>query len=347
MIGTGLGLLAGGGELLVRGSAQLAARFGISSLVIGLTVVAFGTSAPELAVSLLSVSADAPDLAVGNVIGSNIFNILFILGSSALIVPLVVSRRIIWVEVPLVIAVSVLTWWFASDGQVQRRDGALLVAFLFAYTVWLLRSTSGEPASDAAPSDSPRALVSTAAVAAGLALLLLGAHWLVRGAVSLATAAGVDDAVIGLTIVAAGTSLPEVAASLVAAARGYRDMAVGNILGSNIFNLTLILGITAVTAGGLPVPAGLVTFDLVVMVAVAVACLPILMTGHRIARWEGAVFVAYYFAYTAYLVMDALDHERLPHLRDALVFFFLPLTAVTLAVLGARALWVREGQELS
>jgi cation:H+ antiporter len=342
-IGAGLALLAAGGELLVRGSAQLAARFGISPLVIGLTVVAFGTSAPELAVALQSVTADAPDLAVGNVVGSNIFNVLFILGASALIVPLVVSQRIIWVEVPLVIGVSVLTWWLASDGHVQPLDGAVLLALVAVYTVWLLRTTPRD-APSAAGDARPGVLASTARVAAGLVLLVVGARWLVAGAVSLATAAGVDDAVIGLTIVAAGTSLPEVAASFVAAARGQREMAVGNVLGSNIFNLTVILGITAVTAGGLPVPAGLVTFDLIVMVAVAVACLPIVMTGHRIARWEGALFVAYYMAYLAYLVMDAVDHERLPHLRDALVFFLLPLTAVTLLVLAARTL--ARAQEL-
>lgn len=341
-IGAGLALLAAGGELLVRGSAQLAARFGISSLVIGLTVVAFGTSAPELAVSLQSVSAGAPDLAVGNVIGSNIFNVLFILGVSALIVPLVVSRRVIRVEVPLVIAVSLVAWWLLSDGQVQPRDGAVLLGLVVAYTAWLLRTTSREPSSGAATGEpAPRVLASAAIVAGGLALLLVGARWLVAGAVSLATAVGVDDAVIGLTIVAAGTSLPEVAASLVAAVRGHREMAVGNVLGSNIFNLTVILGITAVTAGGLPVPAGVLTFDVVVMVAVAVACLPIVMTGHRIARWEGALFLAYYLAYTTYLAMDAVAHERLPHLRDALVLFALPLTAVTLVVLAARALWLR------
>jgi cation:H+ antiporter len=341
-IGAGLALLAGGGELLVRGSAQLAARFGISSLVIGLTVVAFGTSAPELAVSIQSVTAGAPDLALGNVIGSNIFNVLFILGASAVIVPLVVSRRVIWVEVPLVIAISLMAWWLLSDGQLQRRDGVLLFAVVAAYIGWLLRSASREASPDGnRAGHGPGVLASCATAAGGLALLLFGARWLVSGAVSLAGAAGVDDAVIGLTIVAAGTSLPEVAASLVAAARGHRDIAVGNVLGSNIFNLTVILGITAVTAGGVPVPAGVLTFDVVVMVAVAVACLPILVTGHRIARWEGTLFLAYYAAYTAYLVMDAVAHERLPHLRDALVFFALPLTTVTLLVLAARALWLR------
>ena len=340
-IGGGLALLGFGGEMLVRGSAQIAARFGVSSLVIGLTVVAFGTSAPELAVSVQSVSAGSPDLAIGNVVGSNIFNILFILGASAVIVPLLVSRRVVWVEVPLVIAVSIVTWWLARDGEVAVRDGMILLAVVFAYTVWLLRSTSREPQNAASGNRVPGVFASTTSVVAGLALLVVGARWLVSGAVTLATAIGVDDAVIGLTIVAAGTSLPEVAASLVAAARGHRDMAVGNVLGSNMFNLTIILGTTAVIADGVLVPTGVVTFDLVVMVAVAMACLPIFITGHRIARWEGALFLAYYAAYTGYLVMDAAGHERLPHLRDALVFFALPLTVVTVVVLAARGLWLR------
>lgn len=337
-IAAGLALLGAGGELLVRGSARLAERFGISPLVIGLTVVAFGTSAPELAVSIQSVYAAAPDLAVGNVVGSNIFNILFILGASAVMTPLLVSRRVVWVEVPLVIAISAFAWWLARDERLQRLDGAMLLVVIVVYTAWLLWTTSFESSVEPSRGPVPRALASTATAVTGLVLLVVGARWLVYGAVSLATGLGVDDAVIGLTIVAAGTSLPEVAASLVAAARGHRDMAVGNVLGSNIFNLTVILGITALTAGGVPVPPGLVTFDLIVMVAVAVACLPIVVTGHQIARWEGGLFLGYYGAYTAYLVMDAVGHDRLPHLRDALVFFALPLTAVTLVVLAARAL---------
>jgi cation:H+ antiporter len=178
------------------------------------------------------------------------------------------------------------------------------------------------------------------AAIAGLLFLLLGARWLVQGAVTLAMAWGISDSVIGLTIVAAGTSLPEVAASLVATLRGHRDMAVGNVLGSNIFNLTVILGVTAAWAGagGLSVPEGVVTFDVVIMVAAAVACLPIFITGHVIARWEGGIFVAYYGAYLSYLVLDAIEHETLPHFRDAMVFFAIPLTVVTLTVLATRTL---------
>ena len=340
-IAGGLILLAAGGELLVRGSAQIAARFGVSSLVIGLTIVAFGTSAPEVAVSLQSISSGASDLAVRNVLGSNIFNVLFILGASAVVVPLVVSRRVVWIEVPVAIGVSTLAWCSARDGRVASTEGWVLLLVVAAYLVWLLRTAI-------APSHQPdglqryakhQAISSGLTALVGLGLLVIGARWLVDGATSLALTLGISDAVIGLTVVAAGTSLPEVAASLVAAVRGHRDIAVGNILGSNIFNLTIVLGTATVVAGELHVPEGVVTFDLVIMVAVAVACLPIFVTGHTIARWEGALFLAYYAAYTGYLVRDATDHERLPHLRDAMAFFALPLTAVTLLVLAGRALW--------
>lgn len=341
----GLALLVAGGELLVRGSARLASLFGISSLVIGLTVVAFGTSAPELAVSLESVRAGAADLALGNVIGSNIFNILFILGASALLVPLTVSRRIVWVEVPIMIGVSALALGFASDGRLGVGDGLLLLVVVAAYTAWLLRTSAQEQ-----PDEGARPVTSfgirdvagpAVTVLVGLGLLALGARWLVDGSVALARAVGVSDVVIGLTVIAAGTSLPEVAASIIATLRGHRDMAIGNVLGSNIINLTVILGATTLAANGLEVAPGVVTFDLVVMVAVAVACLPIFFTGHTIARWEGGLFLAYYLTYMTYLVLDATEHEYVPHFGDAMVLFALPITAVTLLVLAAHAAFAR------
>jgi cation:H+ antiporter len=207
------------------------------------------------------------------------------------------------------------------------------------WSVWADAASEESSNADATPSGPA---VSTVTALAGLGLLVLGSRWFVEGAVGLAQSLGVSDVVIGLTVVAAGTSLPEVAASLVAAARGHRDMAVGNVLGSNIFNLTVILGTTAVAAGGLTVAPGVVSFDLIVMVAVAVACLPIFVTGHRIARWEGGLFLAYYIAYTTYIVLDATGHDQLPHFRDAMIFFALPLTAMTLLILATRSV-VRHG----
>jgi cation:H+ antiporter len=343
----GLGLLVLGAEWLVRGASRLAAALGISPLVIGLTVVAYGTSAPEMAVSVKSAWAGQPDLALGNVVGSNVFNVLFILGASALIAPLVVSSQLIRLDVPILVGLSFLTLVLAGDGSIGRLDGALLFAGAIAYTVFQIRQSRRESAAAGTPQEedpggkrSPLA-VNLAFVGAGLLLLVVGSRWLVAGAVAFAHALGVSELVVGLTVVAAGTSLPEVATSVLAALRGQRDIAVGNVVGSNIFNLLSVLGLSAlVSPGGLPAPAALLRFDLPVMVAVAVACLPIFASGAVIARWEGALFLFYYVAYTAYVVLEAQRHDALPAYSAVMQAFVLPLTAVTLAVVGWRA-WRR------
>lgn len=337
----GFGLLVGGAELLVRGASALALRLGISPLVIGLTVVALGTSAPELAVSLQAALAGKADLAVGNVVGSNIFNILFILGLSALITPLVVARQVVRVEVPLMVGASVLFLVLAIDGRVRPWEGALLGAGMAAYLLYTIfegrREAAGEPPAPAASGLLARLAIQLLLIGAGLGLLVLGARWLVQGAVAIAQFAGLSEAVIGLTIVAAGTSLPEVATSVVAALRGERDIAVGNAVGSNIANILLIAGVAAlVTPGGLSVAPAIVRFDLLVMLAVALACLPIFFTGHCIARWEGALFLCYYVAYTLYLVLDATGHDALPVFSAVMLEFVVPITVVTLVVLGVR-----------
>ncbi len=343
----GLGLLVLGAEWLVKGASRLAAALGISPLVIGLTVVAYGTSAPEMAVSVKSAWAGQPDLALGNVVGSNIFNVLFILGASAIITPLVVSSQLIRLDVPIMIGVSALTLLLAADGSVGRLDAALLFAGAVAYTVFQVLQSRKESAAireeygkEYGPKPASTA-VNVALVAAGLVLLVLGSRWLVNGAVAFAQALGVSELVIGLTIVAAGTSLPEVATSILATIRGERDIAVGNVVGSNIFNVVAVLGLSGLVApAGLPVSGALVTFDIPVMIAVAVACLPIFASGATIARWEGALFLLFYVAYTAYLVLAAQQHDALPAFSAVMQAFVLPLTAVTLAVVGWRA-WRR------
>ena len=340
----GLGLLVLGAEWLVRGASRLAAALGISPLVIGLTVVAFGTSAPEVAVSVKSAWAGQPDLALGNVVGSNIFNVLLILGASAVVTPLLVSSQLIRLDVPVMIGLSVLTLLLAGDGSIGRLDGAILFAGAVAYTAFQIRQSRKESAAirdEYAQEYGPRR-TSTAAnlsfIGAGLALLVLGSRWLVNGAVAFAQALGVSELVIGLTVVAAGTSLPEVATSILAAFRGERDIAVGNVVGSNIFNLLAVLGLAGLVApSGLPAPAALLRFDLPVMVAVAIACLPIFASGATIARWEGALFLFYFAAYTAYVVLAAQQHDALPAFSAPMEAFVLPLTAVTLAVVGWRA----------
>jgi cation:H+ antiporter len=343
----GFALLVAGAEALVRGASRLAAALGISPLVIGLTVVAYGTSSPEMAVSAIAAAEGTTDIALGNVVGSNIFNVLFILGLSAAIAPLVVSPELVRRDVPLMIGVSVLSLLLAFDGRIGRLDGAVLLAGIVSYTIVLIRQSRREnPAARAeyaagdgkGPMGLKAALANLAFLAAGLGLLVAGSHLLVDGATAIARSLGVSELVIGLTIVAAGTSLPEVATSVLASLRGQRDIAVGNIVGSNIYNLLAVLGLSALLApGGLPVSAAALGFDLPVMIAAALACLPIFFTGRLIARWEGLLFLGYYVAYTAYLLLAAAAHDALPQFNSTMLYFVMPLTAVTLLVVSLRA----------
>jgi len=345
----GLGGLIVGAELLVRGAARLAAAVGLSPLVIGLTVVAYGTSAPELAVSLQASLSGQADLSLGNVVGSNTFNVLFILGLSAMITPLVVSQQLVRLDIPIMIGVSLLLLLLARDGTLSRWEGAVLSAGAILYTVFCVRQSRKEPEAIQAeyaegvhvaqPAAKPSWMMQVALIAVGLALLVLGAHWLVVAAVNIATALGLSELVIGLTIVAVGTSLPEVVTSIVATLRGQRDIAVGNVVGSNIFNILAVLGVASlVVPHGIQVPAAALRFDIPVLIAVAVACLPIFFTGNVIARWEGALFFGYYLAYLLYMLLSATQHQALPLFSTIMMAFVLPLTAITLAVVGLRAL---------
>jgi cation:H+ antiporter len=341
----GLVLLVVGAEALVAGASRLAAAVGISPLVVGLTVVAFGTSAPELAVSLDAAWRGSADIAVGNVIGSNIFNVLLILGLSALAAPLVVHRRIVRIDTPLMLAVSLLVWWMASDGAIVRWEGALLFAGVIAYTalqVFVGRHEAGAEKSKDEQAQPATPLRNVLQVLIGLALLVGGARSLVAGATDIARALGLSELVIGLTIVAGGTSLPELATSVIAAVRGQRDIAVGNVVGSNIFNLLCVLGGAALASPGpIPISAQALAFDFPVMVAVALACLPVFFTGHRIARWEGLLFLGYYALYTTWLVLAARGSTAMPGIAAASTWFLFPLTAITLGVTSWRW-WRRE-----
>jgi cation:H+ antiporter len=337
----GLALLIFGAEVLVRGASRLATAIGISPLVVGLTVVAFGTSSPEIAVSLQSAFTGRPEIALGNAVGSNIFNVLLILGVSALIAPLVVSKQLVRLDVPIMMAASLLLFLLALDGRLGRLEGALLflgALFYLGFTVIKSRQeNSGVKVKDEITPPGG-VLVNVGAVVLGLALLVLGSRWLVAGAVALATVLGVSELIIGLTIIAAGTSLPEVATSVIASLRGERDIAVGNVIGSNLFNILVVLGLTALVAPeGIPVPASALAFDLPIMTAVAFACLPIFFTGYRIDRWEGGLFLGYYLAYILFLFLNATEHAALPYFNAVMLAFVLPLTAVTLFVLVLRS----------
>ncbi len=342
----GLAALLVGAEALVRGASAAALSLGISPLVVGLTVVAFGTSAPELAVSISASLQDASDIAVGNVIGSNIFNVLAILGVVALISPIVVHVQLIRQEVPIMIGASFLLLVVALDARLSRADGAILLTLLFVYTILLIRQSRAqaqhaEPGYVEAVEKRARwdrhGWAQALLMLVGLALLILGAKWLVDGSVAMARSFGVSDLIIGLTIVAAGTSMPELATSLVAALRGERDIAVGNVVGSNTFNLLGVLGATALfSPDGLAITAAAMNFDIWVMAAVALACLPVFLEGREIGRAKAALFLAYYVAYVAYLLFDARGHDALPQYSAIMLDFVLPLTVVTLITMVLR-----------
>ncbi len=340
----GLVLLVVGADQLVAGASRVAARLGISSLVIGLTVVAFGTSAPELAVSLTGALGGQADLALGNVVGSNIFNVLFILGLTALVAPLTVQPQLIRFDVPLMIVVSGVCWLLAADGLVSRLDGILLAIGIVAYTTALIWPARKKPipTDPAVPGEAPpaaqgRLVLQLLQILVGLVMLVIGSRWLVDGAIVFAKSLGVSELVISLTIVAAGTSLPELATSVLAAMRGERDIAVGNVVGSNIFNILCVLGLSsAISPQGVAVAPAALAFDIPVMTLVAVLCLPLFITGKLIARWEGAVFLAYYIAYTVYLVLTNWQHPALATYGWAMKWVMMPSTAVLVTALLIR-----------
>ena len=343
----GLVLLIVGAESLVRGASRIATVIGVSPLVIGLTVVAFGTSSPELGVSMMSALDGNPGIALGNVVGSNIFNVLLILGVSALITPLIVAQQLIRLDVPVMIGVSLLVLLFGFDGRVETWEAGLLVVCGILYTTYVIRLSRKEKDREVikeyeeAYGEKQSRIQSTGValilILAGLGSLMLGARWLVDGAVFLAHRFGVSDLVIGLTVIAVGTSLPEVATSVIASMRGEKDIAVGNVIGSNIFNLVFILGITGmISPVGVPIPAQALSFDIPVMIAVAIACLPIFLTGRRLDRWEGGVFLFYYIAYTIYLILAQREAESLEVFSRGMIWFAVPLTLLTLGVAASR-----------
>jgi cation:H+ antiporter len=288
-------------------------------------------------------------LALGNVVGSNIFNVLFILGLSAMITPLLVSAQLVRFDVPVMVVVSVLCLVLGLDGEIGRLDGLLLLAGLVLQVLWGYRlglgtNTSGESVSPgtvpAAPEGLPRAptrwrgsAANVALTLASLVILVLGSRLLVASASALARAVGLSELVIGLTVVAAGTSLPEVATSIMAALRGERDIAVGNVVGSNIFNILGVLGLAAALApDGVTVAPAIQSFDIPVMIAVAVVCLPIFWSGMTVHRSEGALLFAYFVIYTAYILLRATEHDALHGFATLVAWGVLPLTVLTLVV---------------
>ncbi len=335
----GILLLFGGGELLVQGSVALALLLGIPQLVIGLTVVAMGTSSPELFVSLLSTLQGADDLAVSNIVGSNIFNVLVVLGCSALILPLRVHSRLLRRDVPLLLAVSMAVWGMASPGRMTWQAGLALLVATVINTIWEVR-TAREEGEEGVESDIDTseaeggygpALIK---LIAGLALLVWGSQLLVKGATAIALSMGVSETLIGLTIVAAGTSMPELVTSVVAAFRGKSDLAIGNVVGSNLLNQFVILGLCAFLSGnrGLSVDLVMVARDFPIMVATTLACLPIFWTGGVISRREGGVLVGLYLLYVLEQVLPYTNPALVGSFRWINLFVVIPVVVVLLAL---------------
>ncbi|MGB3484409.1 MAG: calcium/sodium antiporter [Mycobacterium sp.] len=312
-----------GAEMLVRGGSRVAGSLGISPIIVGLTVVSIGTSMPELAVGVLAAAEGSGTLAVGNIAGTNTFNLLFILGLSAAIKPLSIPGRTLRFDLPAMTAAAILLWVLAADGVLSRIDGVVLVSAAVMYSAALIYTGRREsrqlrdefvaefsedvPAPARLRSRRAKLAWNTGLLLVGIAIVVIGADWLVDGAVGIAGEFGVSDAFIGLTVVAIGTSAPELVTTVVATLRGQRDIALGNLLGSSIYNIVLILGVTVlVPAGGLHLGPDLVRIDIPVMVVVVLLCIPVFVTGRRVTRAEGASMVAAYLAYLTFLLMTQL-----------------------------------------
>ncbi len=342
----GLIVLIAGAEILVSSAARLATSLGISSLIVGLTVVAFGTSSPELAVSVVSAYKGQAAIAIGNVVGSNIANIAAILGLVSVLSPFTVPRQIVRIEMPIMIGASALLWLMSLNGVVHRWEGLVLVLGLFGYIAFqVFMSRRGEPLPaielPSAPLPLPRRsrigdhpLTCLCLGAVGLLMLTYGSRWFVQGAVDFSLLLGVDERVVGLTVVAVGTSLPELATSIVAAIRKERDIAVGNVVGSNIFNIMAVLGCTALLAPtpGLTVASELLRIDIPFMFFLALASALVCYTESKVSRWEGAIFLLYYSAYIGYLALSAVTSRVLQQYEFVLLFVVAPLTAVAFGI---------------
>ena len=354
LMAAGLAILVFGADWLVKGSSRLALAFGISPLVVGLTIVAFGTSAPEMAVSITGAYNGASDMAVANVVGSNLFNTLFILGASALVAPLIVHQQLVRMDVPIMIGVSVLLLVLAADGGLNLWDSSLLAGLILAYTVFLIvesrreksaavKAQYAEGVEDATGGEKGTLPMDLLLIVVGLVGLVFGSRLLVTGAIDFARILGVSEAVIGLTIVAAGTSLPELATSVVAAFKGERDIAIGNVVGSNIFNICSVLGFSGlVSAGALTVNEQMVRVDIPLMIATALICLPFFRTGYQVTRANGAVFLGCYVMYVVFLVLQETQSPALGTYSAVLFGAVVPALIIGTVIVAVMAL--REEQ---
>ncbi|MEQ9310699.1 MAG: calcium/sodium antiporter [Balneolaceae bacterium] len=336
----GLAALIGGAELFLKAVDHFGVKWGVSPLIMGLTVVAFATGAPELAISIKAASSGSADLVLGNIIGSNVANILLILGITAVIAPLNITRRIVRIDVPIVITASILLFILAMDGLLTTFDGIVLLVGFVSYSIFtfvqIKRNKEDEEGVDVFEFESsPEELAQGAFfyvknigfLLIGLTLIVLGSNWMVDSAVTIARLFGLSELVIGLTIISIGTSLPEVATSLSAARKGKADIAVANVMGSNLYNIFLTLGLTLIIAPNfLDVSQQAIDFDLPFMIAVSIACIPIFIAGFNLTRLDGILFLFYYSSYLIYLVLDTLGSGIIPVFENVFLFGILPVT---------------------
>jgi cation:H+ antiporter len=331
----GLIALIGGAELLVRSVSKLAVIIGISKLIIGLIVVAFGTSAPELAVSIRAGIDGNTDLMLGNIVGSNITNTLLVLGLAALVIPLKVHVKLIRWDVPVMISVTLLVYILSLNGSISFFECILLTCFLIGYLIFLIRQGGDTDIKIRKKENrSPVKIIKyTLQCLAGFFILITGARWLIYSSLIFAEIAGVSELTIGLTVLAIGTSLPEIVVVLIAAIKGEKDIAVGSIIGSNILNFLAVLGVSGLfIPGAIPVQQSLINFDLILLLIASIFCIPIFYTGHKMVRWEGVLFLCLYFSYLFYLFLSSNNHDFITVFSSFMLYFALPLTLLTLLV---------------
>lgn len=345
----GLAGLIATGSAIVSGATTIGLRIGLPPLVVGLTIVAAGTSAPELAVVWRAVDAGDPGLALGSVIGSNIANILLVVGLVAAFGAIPVARRTQRVELPVMVAASIATLVLAADGSIGRGDGAILLTGLIVFVTSMIvtqRRTPGDETTSAtadatdievaARPTARRTLGAIGLFAIGVVGVAFSAQFVVSAAEDIALSLGIPELVVGLTVLAIGTSAPEIVTSVIAALKGRSDIAIGNAIGSNVFNLLFVLGIVSVTHSDLPVADELIRLDLPVMIGAAVLCIPIAITGSAITRWEGIAFVGLYAGYTVFLVLDGLGESSAPFVGLGTLAAIAPILALTIRVLTRR-----------
>ncbi len=347
----GLALLLGGAELFVMSALGLAKLTGGSRLLIGMTIVAFGTSAPELAIGVIGVLEQHADIGLGNIIGSNIFNILFVLGLASLISPLYVDLRVILRDIPILFGISVTFFLMTLDHAIHNYEAIILFAILAGYFVYLFRYSSERSNVIAPELKEPEAEPFTAMMLAkksvfiliAIAMLTIGSHWLVSGTARIAANFGISELVISLTLVALGTSLPEIATSVVAVRKKEYEMLFGNIIGSCIFNIIAVpVAMALLYSEPLSIDSEIINLDLPVMMVSVIACLPIFISDRRMSRFEGILFLVYYFAYIFVLYLKEFSGSILTEYKTIILTLIVPMTAITLVVVTYRAIRYRR-----